>query len=217
MKISAIIFALLLSPFSFLLSSPHPYPPNWDKLQNNEGWELVKETDRVNVYSKQLPDSPIPALKAEIISDVKMELLVDAAWLVEKSTEVFPNAHIIDAGVYYRRSDTSYTAYQVFDVPFLSPRLYQFNSIRLGNSIHWVKTDTVNTKLNPDRKLLPPVNFGSWEITHEGEKSILTYRICTDPGGDIPHWIVSQANQRYLPQMLEDIEAFAGSKFPHAP
>jgi len=138
MKISAIIFALLLTPFSFLLSSPHPYPPNWDKLQNNEGWELVKETDRVNVYSKQLPDSPIPALKAEIISDVKMELLADAAWLVEKSTEVFPNAYIIDAGVYYRRSDTSYTAYQVFDVPFLSPRLYQFNSIRLGNSIHWV-------------------------------------------------------------------------------
>ena len=74
-----------------------------------------------------------------------------------------------------------------------------------------------NAKLNPDKKLLPPVNFGSWEITHEGEKSILTYRICTDPGGDIPHWIVAQANQRYLPQMLEDIEAFAGSKFPHAP
>jgi len=217
MKISAIIFALLLSPFSFLLSSPHPYPPNWEKLQNNEGWELVKETDRVNVYSKQLPDSPIPALKAEIISDVKMELLADAAWLVEKSTEVFPNAYIIDAGVYYRRSDTSYTAYQVFDVPFLSPRLYQFNSIRLGNSIHWVRTDTVNAKLNPDRKLLPPVNFGSWEITYEGEKSILTYRICTDPGGDIPHWIVAHANQRYLPQMLEDIEAFAMSKFPNAP
>ena len=217
MKFSGIIFALFFSPFSYLLSSPHPYPPNWDKLQNNEGWELVKETDRVNVYSKQLPDSPIPALKAEIISDVKMELLADAAWLVEKSTEVFPNAYIIDAGVYCRRSDTSYTAYQVFDVPFLSPRLYQFNSISLGNSIHWVRTDTVNAKLNPDRKLLPPVNFGSWEITHEGEKSILTYRICTDPGGDIPHWIVAQANQRYLPQMLEDIEAFAGSKFPHAP
>ena len=210
---------ILILNFSFfiMLASPHPYPSSWDELQNNEGWELVKETDRVLVYSKLLPNSPIPALKAEILSDVKMEKLADAAWLVEKSTVVFPNAFIIDAGVYHRRSDSSYTAFQVFDVPFLSPRLYQFNSIRLGNSIHWVRTDTVNAKLNPDRKLLPPVNFGSWEITHEGEKSILTYRICTDPGGDIPHWIVSQANQRYLPQMLEDIEAFAGSKFPHAP
>ena len=176
------------------------------------GWELVKETDRVNVYTKQLPDSPIPALRAEIISDVKMELLADAAWLVEKSTDVFPNAFIIDAGVYHRRSDSSYSAFQIFDVPFLSPRLYQFNSIRLGNSIHWVRKDTVNTELNPDGLLLPPVNFGSWVVTQEGAKSKLTYRVCTDPGGDVPHWIVNQANQRYLPQMLEDIESFARNK-----
>jgi len=217
MNFSGIIFALLFCPISYLLSSSHFYPQNWEKLQNNEGWELVIKTARVNVYIKQLPDSPIPALKAEIISEIKMEFLADAAWLVEKSTEVFPNAYIIDAGVYYRRSDTSYTAYQVFDVPFLSPRLYQFNSIRLGNSIHWMRTDTVNVKFNPDKKLLPPVNFGSWEIERKGEKSILTYRICTNPGGDIPHWIVSQANQRYLPQMLEDIEIFAGKTFLHAP
>jgi len=217
MNFSGIIFALLFCPISYLLSSSHFYPQNWEKLQNNEGWELVIKTARVNVYIKQLPDSPIPALKAEIISEIKMEFLADAAWLVEKSTEVFPNAYIIDAGVYYRRSDTSYTAYQVFDVPFLSPRLYQFNSIRLGNSIHWMRTDTVNVKFNPDKKLLPPVNFGSWEIAPKGEKSILTYRICTDPGGNIPHWIISQANQRYLPQMLEDIEIFAGKTFLHAP
>ena len=212
MKISAIIFALLLFPFSFLLSSPHPYPPNWDKLQNNEGWELVKETDRVNVYSKQLPDSPIPALKAEIISDVKMELLADAAWLVEKSTEVFPNAYIIDAGVYYKQGVTSYTAFQLFDIPFLSPRLYQFNSIRLGNSIHWNRVDTISSSYNPDKILLPPVNFGSWEIQNLEHQSIIIYRVCTDPGGDIPIWIVEQANQRYLPLMLIDLETYANEK-----
>ena len=85
---------ILILNFSFfiLLASPHPYPSSWDELQNNEGWELVKETDRVLVYSKLLPNSPIPALKAEILSDVKMEKLADAAWLVEKSTVVFPNA-----------------------------------------------------------------------------------------------------------------------------
>jgi len=170
---------------------------------------LVKETDRVLVYSKLLPDSPIPALKAEILSDVKMEKLADAAWLVEKSTLVFPNAFIIDAGVYHRRSDASYTAYQVYEVPFLSPRLYQFNSIRLGNSIHWVRTDTLRAELNPENHLLPPVNFGSWVVTQEGNKTKLTYRVCTDPGGDVPHWIVNLANQRYLPLMLEDIVHFA--------
>ena len=170
---------------------------------------MIKETDRVTIFSKQLNDSPLPSYKAEIISDVKMYLLADAAWLVENSTEVFPNAFIIDAGVYHRRSDTSYTAFQVYDIPFLSPRLYQFDSIRHGNNIHWVRTDTVYPGHNPENLLLPPVNFGSWEVEQAGNRSKLTYRVCTDPGGDVPLWIVEQANQRYLPQMLLDLESYA--------
>ena len=214
MKLSSFLFYLLLTPYSLLLllASNHPYPQSWNDLQNNEGWEMIKETDRVTIFSKQLNDSPLPSYKAEIISDVEMYLLADAAWLIENSTEIFPNAFIIDAGVYHRRSDTSYTAFQVFDIPFLSPRLYQFDSIRHGNSIHWVKTDTVSAGHNPENLLLPPVNFGSWEVEQAGNQSKLTYRVCTDPGGDVPLWIVEQANQRYLPQMLLDLESYAMGK-----
>ena len=214
MKLSSFLFYLLLTPYSLLLllASNHPYPQSWNDLQNNEGWELIKEMDRVKIFGKQLEDSPLPSYKAEIISDVEMNLLADAAWLVENSTEVFPNAFITDAGVYHRRSDTSYTAFQVYDIPFLSPRLYQFDSIRHGNSIHWVRTDTVSAGHNPENLLLPPVNFGSWEVEQTGNQSKLTYRLCTDPGGNVPLWIVEQANQRYLPQMMLDIESFAREK-----
>ena len=214
MKLSSFLFYLLLTPYSLLLllASNHPYPQSWNDLQNNEGWEMIKETDRVRIFSKQINDSPLPSYKAEIISDVEMYLLADAAWLIENSTEIFPNAFIIDAGVYHRRSDTSYTAFQVFDIPFLSPRLYQFDSIRHGNNIHWVRTDTVYPGHNPENLLLPPVNFGSWEVEQAGNQSKLTYRVCTDPGGDVPLWIVEQANQRYLPKMMLDIERFARNK-----
>ena len=170
---------------------------------------MIKETDRVTIFRKQLNDSPLPSYRAEIISDVEMNLLADAAWLVEKSTEVFPNAYIIDAGVYQRRSDTSYTAFQIFDIPFLSPRLYQFDSIRHGNNIHWVRTDTVSAGHNPENLLLPPVNFGSWEVEETGKQSKITYRLCTDPGGNVPLWIVKQANQYNLPLLLIDLEAYA--------
>ena len=152
-----------------------------------------------------------------MISDVDANELANASWRVEKSTEVFPNAFIIDAGIYHRRTDIGYTAFQVFDIPFLSPRLYQFNSIRFGNSIHWVRTDTLRAELNPENHLLPPVNFGSWVVKQRENKSKLTYRICTDPGGDVPHWIVNLANQRYLPLMLEDIVHFAGKRYTDAP
>ena len=173
---------------------------------------MIKKTKRVTIFSKQVKDSPLPSYRAEIISDVDMYLLADAAWLVEKSTEIYPNAFITEAGVYHWRSDTSYTAFQVFDIPFLSPRLYQFNSIRKGNNIHWVRTDTVNADHNPKNILLPPVNFGSWEVEQAGNQSKLIYRVCTDPGGNVPLWIVKQANQHYLPQMMLDIESFAKEK-----
>ena len=152
--------------------------------------------------------SPLPAYKAEIISNVKTDWLVDAAWLIEKSTDVFPNAYISDAGIYHQRGDTSYTAYQIFDIPFLSPRLYQFNSMRHGNSIHWIKADTINVTYNPDELLLPPVNFGSWEVEKHGDNTKLIYKVCTDPGGKIPKWIVKMANQKVLPQMLIDLEQY---------
>ena len=197
------------------MASEHQYPHGWDELQSNEGWKLIKETDKVKIFSKELDVSPLPAYRGEILSDVKLDNLVDAAWLVEKSTEVFPNAYITDAGIYYRTSDTNYTAFQIFDIPFLSPRLYQFNSIRIGNSIHWVRTDTVNIGSNPDKLLLPPINFGSWEVNISGNQSLVTYRLCTDPGGDVPLWIVEQANQRYLPLMLIDLETYAKEKIIH--
>ena len=211
---SIFIRTLFIFHFSFfiLFANDHPYPQNWNDLQNNEDWEMIKETDRVTIFSKQLNDSPLPSYKAEIISDVEMYLMADAAWLVENSTEIFPNAFIMDAGVYHRRSDTSYTAFQVYDIPFLSPRLYQFDSIRHGNSIHWVRTDTVNAGLNPDGLLLPPINFGSWNMEKVGNQSKITYRLCTDPGGNVPLWIVEQANQYNLPLLLIDLETYAKEK-----
>ena len=210
------IFQIFLLFFSFsisiLFAYDHQYPPSWYELQNDEGWKLIKETDRVKIYSKQLEVSLLPAYRAEIFSDVKTDWLADAAWLIEKSTEVFPNAYITDAGIYHRRGDTSYTAYQIFDIPFLSPRLYQFNSMRHGNSIHWIKADTINVTYNPDELLLPPVNFGSWEVEKVGNQSKITYRLCTDPGGNVPLWIVEQANQYHLPLLLIDLETYAKEK-----
>ena len=62
---------------------------------------------------------------------------------------------------------------------------------------------------NQDGLLIPPVNFGSWEIQSIGDRSKIIYRVCTDPGGNIPLWIVEKANQKYLPMMLLDLEAYA--------
>ena len=202
-----ILFCFICS--YFIYANEHQYPIGWDELQNDAGWTLIKETDRVKIFSKEISVSPIPAYKAEIISSVNAEAIMHTVWDVEKSTEVFPNAYIIDAGIYKKNNENKYTAFQLFEVPFISPRLYQFNSIRLQNSIHWVRTDTLGAEYNPENVLLPPVNFGSWEVEKHGDNTKLIYKVCTDPGGKIPKWIVKMANQKVLPQMLIDLEQYA--------
>ena len=207
------MYKLKILPFlyfqSILIATNYEYPIGWDDLQNNHNWIQVVETERIKIFKKQLDISPISAFKAELTSNVNIDILAEVAWLVEESTKIFPNAYITDAGIYTHINDTTYTAYQIFNIPFLSKRLYQFNSIKIGNSIHWTKTDTINSKINNNELLIPPINFGSWEIITSGDKSKIIYRVCTDPGGEIPLWIVEQANQRSLPQMLLDLESYA--------
>ena len=206
MKIKKLLILGII--FVVLGKSEFQYPISWDELQSDDNWELLKDNKRVKIYNKDIGVSPLPAFKVELISDVDVDVLVKTAWLVEKSSEIFPNAYIVDAGIYDTKNDTNYVAFQLIDIPILSARLYQFNSILIGNSIHWQKIDTVSQFISNDI-IIPPVNFGSWEVQEYGNQSKLIYRVYTDPGGDIPNWIIEKANQYYLPLMLIDLENFA--------
>ena len=205
--IRIIIYSIAL--LYILSANDHQYPQAWDELQSNESWKLIKEIDRIKVFSKEISASPLPAYRAEIISSLDMETLISTAWKVEKSTEIFPNAYIVEAGIYKWNGERRYTAFQLYDIPFMAPRLYQFNSILLENSIHWVRTGNLDESFNPNDILQPPVNFGSWQVEKYGNESKLIHRLCTDPGGDVPLWIVKMANQRVLPQMILDLENYA--------
>ena len=147
-KIKNIVCYLFLVGFVF--TSNHTYPKYWDILQNNEDWELIKDLENIAIFTKKLPNSGLSVYKAELLSTLPPNLLIQVAWEVENSVEVFPNAFIIEAGIYSYYSDTSYTGYQVFDIPFLSKRLYQFNSIRRSNSVFWNSTHNLEDDLNPN-------------------------------------------------------------------
>ena len=54
-----------------------------------------------------------------------------------------------------------------------------------------------------------PITFVRLLGEEHENKTKLIYKLCTDPGGDIPLWIIELANKKYLPQMLIDLETFA--------
>lgn len=185
------------------------YPHGWAELQSDAGWEVVSENEKVKVYAKTLSVSPLNAFKAELKTRVDRDKLVETAWLVEESTTIFPDAFISEAGVFQHISATRYFAYQVIDIPILDPRLYRFNSHLQDSTIHWVAADFEFVEEEKKEMVIPNVNFGSWDIVSGGEQNTVIYRVCTDPGGYVPSWIVEKANQRYLPQMMLDLESFA--------
>ena len=185
------------------------YPQGWEELQSDSGWEVVSENEKVKIYAKALSVSPLNAFKAELKTRVDCSKLVETAWLVEKSTTIFPDAFITEAGVFRHISDTRYLAYQIIDIPILDPRLYRFSSHLQDSTIHWVATDFEFVEKEKKEMIIPNVNFGSWDIVSGGEENTVIYRVCTDPSGYVPSWIVEKANQRYLPQMMLDLESFA--------
>ena len=83
-----------------LFGNDHQYPQAWGELHSDEGWKLIKETDRIKVFSKEISASPLPAHRTEMISPLDMQTLIKTAWQIEKSTMIFPNAYIIEAGIY---------------------------------------------------------------------------------------------------------------------
>ena len=201
MKLSTnIIFLILLGSFGF---SKEKYPDIWDKLMNHKEWEYVKETEKYQLSKSNFDKYSIPAFKIKMILNAHPQTILDVAWNVSEYPESLPSAYITRAGI-FQNQDSTQLAWQINDIPFMAPRLYQYQHVRKQNRVDWYNT-VFNQHLE-DNVITASTNVGSWIISKKGEKNILTYIILTDPGGLVPAWIVKQAQMKYLPQMLMEAE-----------
>ena len=195
-----ILFLLLV--FSFGLSK-ESYPDVWDNLMNFTQWERVKVTEKYHLSKFELEGFPVPAFKIEMDLKAHPQSILDVAWNVSEYPESLPSAYITQAGI-FQKQDSIQIAWQIIDIPFMVPRLYQFQHIRKRNRIDWY--NTVFNQSIEDNVITAFTNVGSWRISKKGEKNILTYIVLTDPGGIVPVWSVEQAQMKYLPQMLIEAE-----------
>ncbi|GEM_PF-448776 len=202
------MLAALLFFVSWSHSQSFAPSPGWEELNDSRGWIYAGKTGRVTLFTKKISLSPIPAIRLEMETTADPKTLLELVWAVDQYPETLPSAHIISSGITERKENWQ-RAWQVVDIPFLAPRLYRYDHLYRANRIDWKKTDNGTSSPDFDGLLIPPVNIGSWEILKQGDTTVLVYRVCTDPGGDVPAWIVERANKRYLPQMLLELEAAA--------
>ena len=192
-----------------LLCQEMQYPSEWQELFSDSGWTLVKKKERIKVYEKSILASSVPALRVELITHLSAEALLNVAWAVDKYSSTLPSAYTTKSGYGRILNKIQQQGWQIIDIPFLAPRLYQSNHLRTTSRVDWIKSQfSIQVDL-PNNIVIPPVNFGSWEVVESEEKNTLIYRVCTDPGGIVPSWIVKNASRNYIPDMLMELEQAA--------
>ena len=195
--------------FGFLFSQDFQYPPEWHELFSDSGWTLITKKERIRVFEKPILVSPVPAFRVELVTPVSTEALLNVAWAVDQYPETLSSAYIVKAGVNHRNSAQHQQGWQIMDIPFLAPRLYQFDHIRHLSRIDWISTQFNHPEDSPEQLIIPPVNFGSWEVLESDGETKLIYRVCTNPGGVVPSWIVRKTSRNYIPDMLLELEEAA--------
>ena len=195
--------------FGFLFSQDFQYPPEWHELFSDSGWTLITKKERIRVFEKPILVSPVPAFRVELVTPVSTEALLNVAWAVDQYPETLSSAYIVKAGFNHRNSAQHQQGWQIMDIPFLAPRLYQFDHIRHLSRIEWISTQFNQPEDFPEQLIIPPVNFGSWEVLESDGETKLIYRVCTNPGGVVPSWIVRKTSRNYIPDMLLELEEAA--------
>ena len=195
--------------FGSLFSQDFQYPPEWNELFSDSGWTLITKKERIRVFEKPILASPISAFRVELVTTASTEALLNVAWAVDQYPETLSSAYIVKAGFNHRNSAQYQQGWQIMDIPFLAPRLYQFDHIRHLSRIEWISTQFNQLEDFPEQLIIPPVNFGSWEVLEFDGENKLIYRVCTNPGGSVPSWIVSKTSRNYIPDMLLELEEAA--------
>ena len=195
--------------FGFLFSQDFQYPPEWHELFSDSGWTLITKKERIRVFEKPILVSPVPAFRVELVTPVSTEALLNVAWAVDQYPETLSSAYIVKAGFNHRNSAQHQQGWQIMDIPFLAPRLYQFDHIRHLSRIEWISTQFNHPEDSPEQLIIPPGNFGSWEVLESDGETKLIYRVCTNPGGVVPSWIVRKTSRNYIPDMLLELEEAA--------
>ena len=191
------------------LSQSVEHPSEWHELISDSGWTFIKEKDGIRVFEKHILASSVPAFRVALNTQVLAEDLLDIVWEVEKYPLTLPSAYTTKAGYGSIRDEKRQEGWQVVDVPFLAPRLYRFEQHRHPTRIDWISANFEVKEEMPRNTVIPPVNFGSWEVVEFEDRNVLVYRVCTDPGGLIPSMIVKKASRNYLPGMLMELEQAA--------
>lgn len=187
--------------------------PDLEKLfPSQTDWEMVKETEELNVYNREVVGTSIREVLA-------IALVKSPSWRVfaaitdyEHYKDFMP---YVEESQVSREKDHSLLNFQQLNFPFflISDRYYTIELIEYKDQpevgfyqVKWNLAESgkilKNGKGEPVR-----VNKGSWTLTPicSGKYTHVIYQLYTDPGGSLFDWMINLANNIAVPNIIKAV------------
>lgn len=170
--------------FAFLMLSLFAQP----------NWELKKEKDGIKVYLANSEDTKIKQFKVEAFVEATPREIADAVVDLENNYKWFVNVEKAELLEGFGKDDFIFK--QVIQVPFpFKDREVVARSVisELASGIVRIDLEEVpNFEIENDDYVRMPISRGYWILTPSGNGTAVEYSFLSDPGGDIPAWLVNQ-------------------------
>lgn len=178
-------------------------------------WEEASKSDRVVIYKRERPGTSFKEVKAVGVINAPSWVVKNVIDDKGRYKEFMPYTKASD--VIKKERDVIIT-YQRLDTPIISNRDYTIRvkdeSRRLpdGRIVYksaWSSANHLGPK-EKDGVVRVKVNEGYWLLEEQGPNATkATYYLFTDPGGNLPAFIVNSANSTAIPDLFKAVEGQA--------
>jgi hypothetical protein len=158
-----------------------------------DGWSLAKDAEGIQVYVRNIPDSPLREFRGEVQLKSTPENVVRVLRDANAFRKWMPD---VAASELLKATDTDQFHYLDNKAPWpVSNRdgVYHFTYSRQGDGTVVVRVEAAPdyVPLREGKVRIPQAN-GQWKLVPNGEGVNVTYQMHASPGGSIPGWLANQ-------------------------
>ena len=200
---------LMLFLFGSLYSNINQYL--LDSMLDDYSWKFLDKKKEFFIYEKEYLDNKIYMVKKEVY--IEKEKIFSVVSDLGNYSNVLTSKNVINdyLGVVNKKK----YGYQQFTnfIPFIKNRQIIFEmSLNDDNIISWVLLDGSHPlfeKYNKDKVKTLSFGAGLWQYAEENNRSYIIHKFFIDPKLSVPKFIISNAAQNNVIQVVEDVLNYA--------
>lgn len=179
-------------------------------------WEKVHETgDGIVIFARSMAGSSIRELRATIVINAGPDIVWQA--VMDRDTYRKSRKYIEVDTIFKTGNGTVWYNYQRVAPPMISKRDYTLryesftDPAKQSYRIEWRTANDHGPA--PVRGVIRlDTCYGSFtlEPREKGGKTLITYLVRVDPGGQVPPWVANIANRMSIPDLLRDVRDQSG-------